>query len=97
MAAVSSAATINDLEAIRNGLLVASVGWDPVWASWSAIDLTARLLIGDPVAPAAYVSPLRVFTADNVAELDVTQVGYESSAFWGGDAYHQAEYKALWQ
>lgn len=96
MAAVSAAATVNDLEAIKNGLLVASVGWDPVWASWSAVDLTGRMLLGDAVDPANYLSPLRVFNAENVAQLDVTQTAYESSAFWGGNAY-QSEYKALWQ
>lgn len=96
MAAVSSAATVNDLEAINNGLLVAAVGWDPVWASWAAIDLTGRMLLGDAVDPVDYISPLRVFTPENVATLDVSQASYERSEFWGGNAY-QAEYEALWR
>ncbi|WP_411720266.1 hypothetical protein [Mycetocola sp.] len=62
---------------------------------WLAVDLAARSLLGISFDAAKYTVEPRVFTADNIADLDVSQAGWESSDWFGGPEY-QAELSKLW-
>lgn len=93
----TAAATLGDLQRLKSGTgYVSAVGWDIARISYYEADVMFRLILGDPVDTSAYVTPVRVFDRDNVDELDITEDGWVSSDWFGGDAY-QAEFTSLWQ
>jgi hypothetical protein len=73
-----------------------SVGWDPARAGWLSADLLMRMLTATSVEPTQYVLEPRIFSADNIAELDISQAGWNSSNWFGGPGY-QDDLKALWK
>jgi len=93
--AASTATTLGDLQQISADGLFASVGWDVVRTGWLEADVMYRLILGQDVDTSEYVLPLRVFTPDNVGDLDVSQAGWESSDWFGGSDYQDA-LTALW-
>lgn len=97
MPLASTATTVSDLQQIAaEGGLFASVGWDVVRTSWYEADVVMRKILGQDVDATQYVSPVRVFTADNIGDLDVSQAGWDSSNWFGGAGY-QDEFRALWK
>lgn len=97
MPTASTATTLGALQALAAGKsLFASVGWDLVRTSWYEADVLNRLMIGQVVDATKYVSPVRVFDETNIGELDVSEAGWGSSDWYGGDAY-QDVFRTLWQ
>lgn len=94
--AASTATTLGDLQLVSEGPnLIASVGWDIVRTSWVAADLLSRLMVGQAVTE-DYTVPLRVFTTENVADLDLSDEGWATSAWFGGTDY-QDTLIGLWK
>jgi len=97
MPAASTATTFSDLQQVANGQnLSTTVGWDVVLTSWYEADALNRLVLGQHVDTTKYVSAVRVFTKDNVTSLDITQNGWDTSNWFGGDAYQDA-FRKLWK
>lgn len=93
----TAAATLGDLQKLDSGEgYLSAVGWDIARINYYEADVLYRLILGDPVDTTKYVTPVRVFDKDNVADLDLTESGWLNSDWYGGDAY-KAEFKALWQ
>lgn len=88
--AASTATTLGDLQSIAADGLFASVGWDVVRTGWLEADALMRLIVGQEFDASQYVSPVRVFTTDNVGDLDLSQEGWDSSNWFGGDDYQDA-------
>ncbi len=72
-----------------------AVSRDNVRMQWLAVDLSARLLVGMDVDPAAYTVAPRVFTPENVAGLDLSETGWSDSSWFGGTGY-RTSLAALW-
>ena len=65
-----------------------NIGQGAVQQGWSMADATIRLMSGAQVVPETD-GPVRVFTPDNVTGLDLTDANYNSSVWYGGDAWQQ--------
>jgi ABC-type sugar transport system substrate-binding protein len=93
----TAAATLGDLQKLESGEgYVSAVGWDLVRINWYEADILFRLIVGDAVDTTAYVTPVRVFDEDNVGDLDLSDEGWLSSDWFGGDSY-KGEFVSLWQ
>jgi ribose transport system substrate-binding protein len=94
--ASSTATTLGDLQQIESGSnLKYSVGWDVVRTGWLEADMLMRLKLGVDVDASQYVVPSRIFSADNIGDLELTQEGWDSSDWFGGSDYQDA-LTALW-
>jgi ribose transport system substrate-binding protein len=74
--------------------LYANAGQNVTQEAWAGADQTVRLLLGDP----AIVDPviqMRLFTRDNIGELELTQENFLSGAFFGQSGYRDV-YRAQW-
>lgn len=85
----STSGGLDSLQRIKAGdVQFADVGDNPVYTGWSYADGMLRQLLGqmpEPSAPA-----IRIFTKDNVGDLDLTPAGYAGNSWFGSDAYERA-------
>lgn len=88
---VSNNASLPDMQAIatKNDQEVANVGSSNERMGWATVDQIARLLTGQPAL--VEIQPLRLFSADNIAEIDLTQ----PAATWYGFDF-RSFYRKLW-
>lgn len=70
------------------------VGSHNAYEGWAYADQSLRLLAGVEPVDNEFV-PARVFSADNIGDLDLTPEA-ERSGEWFGDTSYQDNYKALW-
>jgi len=90
VSAAVAAATLADLQQVESGsALKWAVGWDNVRMQWLGADLLARLLLGLPTEADQYSVAPRLFSAENVDGLDVSQEGWDSSDWFGGSGYQE--------
>jgi len=89
---VSYNGTLPALQDLANEeLVVADVGGMNRWVGWAGMDQIVRLLTGsDPVEDT--MIPNRIFTANNIGELDLEA----DETVWYGEVDLAAEYGALW-
>lgn len=95
---VATTAVLGDLQQLATGgdSLQATVGYDVTRTSWFGADQLMRLIVGAPGDPADYgQQPLRIFTKDNVTDLDLTPEAWASGDWFAGSGY-QETLKALW-
>ena len=80
------------MEALAAGDVVgADIGTAENWEGWALADAAFRALTG--AAPVGnYKIPVRLFTADNVGEIDLEA----SEATWYGPVDFRSEFRALW-
>ncbi|WP_017934543.1 sugar ABC transporter substrate-binding protein [Nocardioides sp. Iso805N] len=82
------------MQSVKAGQIAYDMG-QGVWnQGWSMADGAVRLLAGAEVQPETQ-GPIRVFTKDNAASLDLTDANYASSAWYGSDAWKQ-DYLTAW-
>lgn len=94
--ASSTATALGDLQQLKAGPnLKSTVGWDVVRTGWLEADFLMRKITGQSADASKYVVPSRIFTADNVKTLDISQAGWDSSNWFGGSDY-QKTLTALW-
>lgn len=84
------------MEQLAQGHWVSSVaGFSLPALGWYSSDLLIRLIVGEPVSGEVDFPFERLFTAENVADLDLTQDAWNDSS-WYGDADYEAGFRALW-
>jgi ribose transport system substrate-binding protein len=92
---VTSAATLSGLKQLEDdNLLAANVGQDFSYQGWATADALFRLMLGGAPVP-EYDIAYRLFTEDNVGDVDLTDQG-ESGGTWYGPTGYVADFKALW-
>lgn len=88
---VSNNASLPDMQAIatKGDQEVANVGASNERMGWATVDQIARLLTSQPAV--VEIQPLRLFTTDNIAEVNLTQ---PAGTWYGFD--FQSFYRKLW-
>lgn len=91
---VSSAATLTGLQMLADGgQLHADAGQNFAFQGWATADALFRLAAGQEIPEYDY--SFRLFTQDNVDDLDLTEQG-QSSGSWYGPTDFADEFAALW-
>ena len=93
---VKYAATNGDLDAlqrIKDGQVqFADADSSPSYLGWRFADGIVRMMTGGE--PSTTDAILRLFTADNVGDLNLTPAGYATNEWYGNDDYKAAFLKA---
>jgi ribose transport system substrate-binding protein len=90
----ASAATLTGLQMISDGApLHADAGQNFSFQGWATADAIFRMAAGQEVPE--YDISFRLFTADNVADLDLSEAG-EASGDWYGPTDYTDGFTALW-
>lgn len=84
-------AGLQDVKA--GGRLFADAGYSLVYAGWRFGDGILRMMTGG--VPVTDSSVLRLFTGENVKDLDLTPAGYASNNWYGDDSFEQT-FLAAW-
>lgn len=82
------------LQQVKSGQLFADVGQNPSYGGWALANALVRQLAGEQVTPGKDAG-IRVFTHDNVADLDLNDSGYVTTSWYGGDQW-QKDMLASW-
>jgi len=91
---VSSAATLNGLQMIgEGGQLHADAGQNFAFQGWATADALFRMTAGLEVPEYDY--SFRLFTQDNIGEIDLTDQG-QASGSWYGPTDYADRFAALW-
>jgi len=85
---ITAGGSTTGLQATKAGQIAYNIGQGAVEQGWAIADGAVRLLSGVEVQPETD-GPVRVFTKDNVGDLQITDANYNSSAWYGGDAWQQ--------
>jgi ribose transport system substrate-binding protein len=92
---VTSAATLAGLQQVADGnLLSANVGQDFSYQGWATADALFRLMLGGAEVP-EYDIAYRLFSQENVGDVELTADG-ESSGDWYGPTDYVDDFRALW-
>jgi ribose transport system substrate-binding protein len=90
----ASAATLGGLQMLQEGSqLVASAGQNFAYQGWATADAIFRLAAGQQVPE--YDIAFRLFTGDNVGDIDLTEDA-EASGEWYGPTDYAEQFGALW-
>ena len=89
----TTAATLGALQAVANGDVAAASGQSAPFGAWAFIDSALRLANGQDIYP--YVLPTRLFTAENIGDVDVSE-GAEASGEWFGPDSFKDDFQSLW-
>jgi ribose transport system substrate-binding protein len=76
------------MQATKAGQIAYDIGQGAIEQGWAIADGAVRLLSGVEVQPETD-GPVRVFTKDNVGDLTLDDAHYNSSAWYGSDAWKQ--------
>lgn len=91
---VASAATLSGLQMLADGAqLYADAGQNFAFQGWATADALFRLVAGQEIPEYDY--SFRLFTQDNVADLDLSDEG-QASGSWYGPTDYADEFAALW-
>jgi ribose transport system substrate-binding protein len=86
--------TVDGLGRLKSGSMVkAVVTVDQAYAGWALTDEILRM--ATKTAPVTETFPSRLFTADNIASIQVTAAAQASGA-WFGDSSYQTDFEKLW-
>ncbi len=89
----TGASTLGALQAVQGGAVAAASGQSAPFGAWAIVDTVLRMHNGQDIYP--YVIPTRLFTAENIGDVDVSEAG-EASGEWYGPATFADEFKKLW-
>ncbi|MFD4960217.1 sugar ABC transporter substrate-binding protein [Microbacterium sp. NPDC058389] len=84
---------LDDLESVADGSLAAAAGQASAFQGWVDADVVLRLVNGDELPE--YTIPTRLFTADNIGDIDLT-ADAEASGEWYGPVDFTDEFKKVW-
>lgn len=90
----SANGSLSALQMVGSGQLLADVGYSAAYLGWTYVDAVVRLL-NDETVPEYYPSVIRVFTEDNIGDLELTPEAEASVDWYGSDAY-QDMFSELW-
>jgi ribose transport system substrate-binding protein len=90
---IAGSVQLGDLKAVADGSVTAATGQGSAFTGWLLADLALRLVAGEDVPE--YTIPVRLFTADNIGDVDLTEAA-EASGEWYGDTGFPAEFAEIW-
>jgi len=90
---IAGSVQLGDLKAVADGSVTAATGQGSAFTGWLLADLALRLVAGEDVPD--YTIPVRLFTADNIGDIDLTEAA-EASGEWYGDTDYPAEFAKIW-
>jgi ribose transport system substrate-binding protein len=90
---ITGAAELSSLKALQSGQIQAAAGQAASYQAWADIDAVLRMMQGKQAPD--YDIPVRLFTQDSVADLDVTEDALESGE-WFGPTTFTDDFKKLW-
>ena len=91
----SSTGVIDGVQLVANGdFIFVEVGVDIYQQGWMAADQVIRMMLGEEPLQELEV-PFRVFTEENVGELDLSPEAFFSGAWYGESGYRDV-YRELW-
>lgn len=85
---VTAGGSTAGLQSTKAKQIAYNVGQGAVQQGWSMADAAVRLMSGAKVLPETD-GPVRVFTPENVTGLDLSDANYNTSVWYGGDAWRQ--------
>jgi ABC-type sugar transport system, periplasmic component len=85
---VAAGGSTAGLQSTKSKQIAYNIGQGAIQQGWSMADAAVRLMSGAQVTPETD-GPVRVFTPENVTALDLTDTNYNSSVWYGGDAWQQ--------
>lgn len=89
----TGAATLGALQAVAGGQVAAASGQSATFGSWALVDTALRMANDQEVFE--YVIPTRLFTADNIGDVTLTEEA-EASGEWYGPTTFADDFKKLW-
>lgn len=89
----TGAATLGALQAVEAGQVAAASGQSATFGSWALVDTALRMVNDQKVFE--YEIPTRLFTADNIKDVKLTDDA-EASGEWYGPTTFDADFKKLW-
>lgn len=90
---VSALGDVDGLKRVESGQQAGDVGSAVTYDAWQVANAFVRLLNGEQ--PETYDAPVRVFTQDNVKDLDITDAAYATPA-WYGDESFKEQFLTAW-
>jgi ribose transport system substrate-binding protein len=89
----TGAAELSSLKALKGGQIQSAAGQATSYQAWADIDAALRMMLGSQAPD--YDIPVRLFTKDSVADLDVTEEALASGE-WFGPTTFTDDFKKLW-
>jgi ABC-type sugar transport system substrate-binding protein len=87
-------ADLDGLQRIKAGSVqFADVGASPIYFGWLFADGIVTMLTG--ALPVAYLDEVRVFTKDNVADLELTPAAYATNSWYGSNDF-ESGFRTAW-
>lgn len=90
---IAGSVQLADLKAVADGSLTAATGQGSAFTGWLLADMALRLVAGEELPE--YTIPVRLFTADNIGDIDLTDTA-EASGEWYGDTSFPDEFATIW-
>ncbi|MFJ4152755.1 sugar ABC transporter substrate-binding protein [Streptomyces galbus] len=90
---VTGSASLGGMKALKAGSLAAVTAQAAAFQGWVDTDAALRLILGQPVPK--YTIPTRLFTKDNIGDVQLTEQA-ELSGEWFGPAGYSENFKKLW-
>ncbi|WP_073260250.1 sugar ABC transporter substrate-binding protein [Cryptosporangium aurantiacum] len=91
----SAGAQLPGLKMVESkNFLHADIGQASVFQGWADADAVLRLMLGEPLPE--YEIPVRIFTRDNIADIELTEEAEESGEWYGPTDFPQ-KFGALWK
>jgi ribose transport system substrate-binding protein len=90
---VAISGTLQPLQDIKSGgAQLADVGISPVYTGWQWTDALIRMMLGQE--PDFTPSVIRLFSKDNISDLNLTPAAFQTNAWYGPDTYEDTFRKA---
>lgn len=89
----TTAAALGALQAVAGGDVAAASGQSVPFGAWAFVDTLLRMVNGQEAFE--YELPTRLFTADNIGDIDVSEAA-EASGEWYGPTTFADDFKKLW-
>ncbi|MFF3488575.1 sugar ABC transporter substrate-binding protein [Streptomyces sp. NPDC002701] len=90
---VTGSISLGGMKAVKSGSLAAATAQAAAFQGWVNTDAALRLILGKPVPE--YSIPTRLFTKDNIGDVDLTEEA-ELSGEWFGPETFTDDFKKLW-
>lgn len=90
---IAGSVQLADLKAVADGSVTAATGQASAFTGWLLADMALRLSAGETLPD--YTIPVRLFTAENIGDIDLT-ADAEASGAWYGDTSFPAEFATIW-
>jgi ribose transport system substrate-binding protein len=86
---------LDGLQRLADGSQFVDTGYSIAALGWNEADIMLRLMLGEDPAVDGHVTPIKTFTQETVADLDLSEAGWLSGA-WTSDDDFRSMYATLW-